>query len=104
MKGFSADSKGAYEKAGAIATDAVGGVRTVASFAREDKILQMFSERLEEPMRLGIRKAHVSGLGFGASQFVMFACNCLAFWYILGDGSILFNKLITGMAQNWWMI
>jgi hypothetical protein len=32
-------------------------------------------------MRLGLRKAHVSGLGYGASQFAMFACNCLAFWY-----------------------
>jgi len=32
-------------------------------------------------MRLGLRKAQVSGIGFGASQFAMFACNCLAFWY-----------------------
>lgn len=81
MKGFSSDAKTAYEKAGTVSTEAVGQIRTVASFTNEERLLQMYSERLEGPMKLGIRKAHVSGLGFGASQFSMFAVNTLAFWY-----------------------
>lgn len=81
MKGFSADSQSAYEKAGTVSTEAVGGIRTVASFTNEEKLLKMYSERLEEPARLGVKKAHVSGIGFGASQFCMFAINTLAFWY-----------------------
>jgi ATP-binding cassette subfamily B (MDR/TAP) protein 1 len=81
MKGFSADSQSAYEKAGTVSTEAVGGIRTVASFTNEEKLLKMYSDKLEEPARLGVKKAHVSGIGFGASQFCMFAVNTLAFWY-----------------------
>jgi hypothetical protein len=81
IKGFSQDSKLAYEKAGTVSTEAVGQIRTVASFTKEEKLLEMYSARLEEPARLGVRKAHVSGLGFGASQFCMFAVNTIAFWY-----------------------
>jgi ATP-binding cassette subfamily B (MDR/TAP) protein 1 len=81
LKGFSADSKGAYEKAGEVATEAVGGIRTIASFTNEEKIIQVYSSRLEGPTRLGIKRAHVSGIGFGVSQFIMFASNALAFWY-----------------------
>eukprot|EP00026_Physarum_polycephalum_P002974 Phypoly_transcript_02983.p1 GENE.Phypoly_transcript_02983~~Phypoly_transcript_02983.p1 ORF type:complete len:546 (+),score=91.70 Phypoly_transcript_02983:923-2560(+) len=81
MKGFSADAKSAYESAGAVSTEAVGGIRTVASFTNETKLLAMYSARLDEPMRLAVRKAHVSGIGFGAAQFSMYAVNTLAFWY-----------------------
>lgn len=81
MKGFSADSQTAYEKAGTVSTEAVGGIRTVASFTNEEKLLKMYSDKLEEPARLGVKKAHVSGIGFGLSQFCMFAVNTLAFWY-----------------------
>ena len=41
----------------------------------------MYSARLEAPMRLAVRKAHISGAGFGASQFCVNAVNCLAMWY-----------------------
>ena len=47
MKGFSTDSKSAYEKAGTVSTEAVSGIRTVASFTNEEKLLAMYSERLE---------------------------------------------------------
>jgi ABC-type multidrug transport system fused ATPase/permease subunit len=81
IKGFSLDSKSAYEKAGNVSTEAVSQIRTVASFTNEETLFQMYSAKLEDPMRLGVRKAHVSGVGFGASQLVMFVTNCIAFWY-----------------------
>jgi hypothetical protein len=42
MKGFSADAKTAYESAGAVSTEAVGGIRTVASFTNENSIFLFF--------------------------------------------------------------
>jgi len=81
MTGFSADAKTAYEDAGIVATEAISSIRTVASFTNEEKLLAMYSQKLEKPVKLGLRKAQFSGIGFGASQFCMFATNALAFWY-----------------------
>ncbi|KAJ6390793.1 hypothetical protein OIU77_024913 [Salix suchowensis] len=40
MKGFSADAKKMYEEASQVANDAVGSIRTVASFCAEEKLVQ----------------------------------------------------------------
>lgn len=81
VKGFSADAKKAYESAGAVSTDAVGGIRTIASFTNEEKILALYSSEMNAPMKMAIRKAHVSGISYGFSQFCTYSINSLAFWY-----------------------
>eukprot|EP01113_Clastostelium_recurvatum_P006565 TRINITY_DN1297_c0_g1_i1.p1 TRINITY_DN1297_c0_g1~~TRINITY_DN1297_c0_g1_i1.p1 ORF type:complete len:1417 (-),score=461.68 TRINITY_DN1297_c0_g1_i1:319-4464(-) len=81
LQGFGNESKAAYEQAGKIATEAITNVRTVASFSREDLEILKYTRRMEKPMRLGLRRSHVSGLGFGMGQFVMFAAYTLAFWF-----------------------
>lgn len=47
MKRMSRQAKTAYEKAGKLSSECVGSIRTVASFTNEDKIVNMYSERLE---------------------------------------------------------
>ncbi|KAL8103554.1 hypothetical protein AgCh_027943 [Apium graveolens] len=54
-KGFSADAKVMYEQASQVANDAVGSIRTVASFCAEDKVMDMYQKKCEGPMKSGIR-------------------------------------------------
>ncbi|KAJ1418724.1 P-loop containing nucleoside triphosphate hydrolase [Sesbania bispinosa] len=45
LKGFSADSKKLYEEASQVANDAVGSIRTVASFCAEEKVMELYQEK-----------------------------------------------------------
>ena len=47
IAGFSADSKNAIEKSSQIATEALGGIRTLSAFAAEQRVL----ERFQVPIR-----------------------------------------------------
>ncbi|KAJ6400887.1 hypothetical protein OIU84_016334 [Salix udensis] len=73
MKGFSADAKKMYEEASQVANDAVGSIRTVASFCAEEKVMQLYRRKCEGPMRTGIRQGMISGTGFGVSFFLLFS-------------------------------
>ncbi|CAN8253935.1 unnamed protein product [Cochlearia groenlandica] len=80
MVGFSADAKRMYEEASQVANDAVGSIRTVASFCAEEKVMKMYKKKCEGPMRTGIRQGIVSGIGFGVSFFVLFASYAASFY------------------------
>ncbi len=43
-----------YEDASQIANDAVGSIRTVASFCAEEKVMQLYEERCKGPVKAGI--------------------------------------------------
>ncbi|GJV48409.1 retrovirus-related pol polyprotein from transposon TNT 1-94 [Tanacetum coccineum] len=55
-KGFSADAKKMYEEASQIASDAVGSIRTVASFCAEEKLVIEYSNKCECPKKKGIQQ------------------------------------------------
>ncbi|KAI3841081.1 hypothetical protein MKX03_001275 [Papaver bracteatum] len=96
MKGFSADAKMMYEEASQVANDAVGSIRTVASFCAEEKVMRLYESKCEGPERAGIRQGVISGLGFGLSFFLLF-CVYAASFYIGGrlveDGQTTFPKV-----------
>eukprot|EP01132_Coremiostelium_polycephalum_P000417 gene417-527_t len=79
--GFSQKNKQAYGASGQVASEAIGGIRTIASFTCEEKVLKNFKEALKEPMRLSFRKSNISGLAFGFSQCTLFFIYTLAYWY-----------------------
>jgi len=56
-----------YEEASQVATDAVGGIRTVAAFSAEKKVMEAYEKKCESPIKQGIREGVVGGLGFGFS-------------------------------------
>ena len=56
-----------YEEASQVATDAVGGIRTVAAFSAEKKVMEAYEKKCESPIKQGIREGVVRGLGFGFS-------------------------------------
>ncbi|MBA0717845.1 hypothetical protein Golax_005625 [Gossypium laxum] len=80
MKGFSADAKMMYEDASQVANDAVGSIRTVASFCAEEKMMQLYSKKCEGPLQTGIKQGLISGSGFGLSFFLMFAVYATNFY------------------------
>ncbi|KAF3950517.1 hypothetical protein CMV_023740 [Castanea mollissima] len=80
MSGFSADAKAMYEDASQIANDAVGSIRTVASFCAEEKVMQLYEEKCEEPRKAGIKEGLISGIGFGTSSFLLFSVYATSFY------------------------
>lgn len=83
-----------YGEASQVAKDAVGSIRTVASFCAEDKVMKMYSKKCEGPMKTGIRQGIVSGIGFGVSFFVLFASYATSFYVgarLVDDGKTTFD-------------
>lgn len=63
-----------YEEASQVANDAVGTIRTVASYCAEEKVIDIYRKKCEGPVKMGVKQGLISGAGFGLSlTFVFFA-------------------------------
>ncbi|KAH6787539.1 P-glycoprotein 11 [Perilla frutescens var. hirtella] len=96
LKGFSSDAKAMYEEASQVANDAVGSIRTVASFCAEEKVMEMYRNKCEGPMKNGIRQGMVSGVGFGLSYALLFLVYATSFYAgarLVQDGKITFSDV-----------
>eukprot|EP00268_Persea_americana_P042784 TRINITY_DN4285_c0_g1_i1.p1 TRINITY_DN4285_c0_g1~~TRINITY_DN4285_c0_g1_i1.p1 ORF type:complete len:796 (+),score=147.06 TRINITY_DN4285_c0_g1_i1:3969-6356(+) len=80
VRGFSANAKMMYEEASQVANDAVGSIRTVASFCAEDKVMELYKKKCEGPLKAGVRQGIVSGIGFGFSFFSLFCVYAASFY------------------------
>ncbi|RDY12393.1 ABC transporter B family member 4, partial [Mucuna pruriens] len=80
MKGFSKDAKMMYEEASQVAKDAVGNIRMVASFCAQEKVMELYRTKCEDPMKTGIWQGLISGLGFGFSFFLLFSVYATIFY------------------------
>lgn len=69
-----------YEEASQVATDAVGSIRTVASFCAEEKVMQLYKKKSEGPAKSGIRQGLISGIGFGVAFFLLFSVYAASFY------------------------
>ena len=74
-----------YEEASQVANDAVSGIRTVASFCAEPKVMDMYQKKCQGPEEKGVRLGLISGAGFGFSFFALYCTNAFCFYI----GSIL---------------
>ncbi|KAK9070037.1 hypothetical protein SSX86_010436 [Deinandra increscens subsp. villosa] len=79
-KGFSADSKLMYEEASQVANDAVGSIRTVASFCAEEKVIKLYRDKCDGPKKSGIKLGLISGTGFGVSYFLLYCTYAVGFY------------------------
>ncbi|KAI9181852.1 hypothetical protein LWI28_019303 [Acer negundo] len=96
LKGFSADAKMMYEEASQVANDAVGSIRTVASFCAEEKVMDLYQKKCEGPMKTGIRQGLISGAGFGLSFFLLFTVYATCFYIgaiLIKDGQTTFSDV-----------
>ncbi|KAD4585498.1 hypothetical protein E3N88_23099 [Mikania micrantha] len=80
VNGFGADTKRLYEDASEIASDAVGSIRTVASFCAEDKVMELYEKKCEGPRKVGVKQALISGAAFGSSLFMLFVVYATSFY------------------------
>nr|DAD48108.1 TPA_asm: hypothetical protein HUJ06_018045 [Nelumbo nucifera] len=95
VKGFSADAKLMYEEASQVANDAVGSIRTVASFCAEQKVMDLYQKKCEAPIKQGIRLGLVSGGGFGFSFIALYCTNAACFYF----GSLLVQHGLATFGQ-----
>ncbi|KAJ4724862.1 ABC transporter B family protein [Melia azedarach] len=79
-QGFSADSMKIYAEASQVANDAVGSIRTVASFCAEDKVIELYQKKYEGPVKAGIRQGMIGGSAFGISFLMMYCAYALIFY------------------------
>ncbi|KAL4481127.1 hypothetical protein ABPG72_015082 [Tetrahymena utriculariae] len=99
-EGFSDQTDKAYKGSGNIVTDAVTNIRTVASFANEQKIMEMMDQQLQKPAEGMKKKSIISGLMFGISQFCMFGIYALIFYvsaYFVRDYGLTIKDMYVSM-------
>ena len=70
-----------YEEASQVANDAVGSIRTVASFCSEQNVMELYKKKCESSTKSGIRQGLISGIGFGLS-FALLYCVLATIFYV----------------------
>ncbi|TVU07290.1 hypothetical protein EJB05_47339, partial [Eragrostis curvula] len=80
LKGLNKNAKEKYEEAIQVVADAVGGIRTVASFCSEKKVIDSYESKCGSPIRQGIREGFICGFGFGFSFLVFYLTYALCFY------------------------
>ncbi|XP_047055174.1 ABC transporter B family member 9-like [Lolium rigidum] len=80
LKGFSEDAKVMYEDASQIVAEAIGSIRTVASFCAEKRVITVYSQKCQDSMKQGIRSGMVGGLGFSFSSLMLYLTYALCFY------------------------
>ncbi|XP_065587378.1 ATP-dependent translocase ABCB1-like isoform X2 [Cyrtonyx montezumae] len=97
LTAFTDKEQAAYAKAGAVAEEVLGAVRTVIAFGGQEKEIKRYHKNLEDAKRIGIRKAITSNISMGAAFLLIYASYALAFWYgttlVLTDDYTIGNVL-----------
>ncbi|EYU28160.1 hypothetical protein ABFS82_13G089300 [Erythranthe guttata] len=77
-----------FEEASQVASDAIRGIRTVASFSAEDKVMEMYRRKCKAPKRQVIWYGIAGGAGLGFANFVLFSIYAFCFYV----GAVLTNR------------
>ncbi|KAM3412322.1 hypothetical protein ACQJBY_003800 [Aegilops geniculata] len=80
LQGFSQNAKTMYEEASQVATDAVGNMRTVASFCAEKRVMTKYNQKCQASKNQGIRTGIVGGIGFGFSYTMLYVTSALCYY------------------------
>ncbi|KAJ0086194.1 hypothetical protein Patl1_09515 [Pistacia atlantica] len=81
LKGFGGDYNKAYSRANSVAREAIANIRTVAAYGIEERISMQFSSELNRHNKQALLRGHISGFGYGVSQFFAFCSYALGLWY-----------------------
>ncbi|WVZ86905.1 hypothetical protein U9M48_033620 [Paspalum notatum var. saurae] len=99
LNGLNRNAKLKYEEASQVVTDAVGGIRTVASFSAENKVMDAYEKKCGP---LGIKEGVLGGLGFGFS-FLAFYCTYALCFYVgarfVQQGTATFQKSTDAVSR-----
>ncbi|KAG0351616.1 ATP-binding cassette, sub-B (MDR TAP), member 4, partial [Podila minutissima] len=92
------NGQGSYAKAGGLAEQAIGSIRTVFAFDGQKRELKKFSVTLDEAYKSGVKKAWATGIGMGSFMLIMFLSYSLAFWY--GSREVKAGRMESGQPSN----
>ncbi|KAJ3676517.1 hypothetical protein LUZ60_003929 [Juncus effusus] len=81
LLGFSRGIQEMHQKASSILEDSVRNIYTVVAFCASDKIMDLYTHQLDLIFTKSLLHGLLIGLGFGFSQFLLFACNSLLLWF-----------------------
>jgi len=79
-----------------VANDAIGSIRTVASFCAEPKVVDMYKKKCSGPEKQGVRLGLVSGVGLGFSFLALYCTNAFCFYVgslLVQDGKATFEDV-----------
>ncbi|CAN8311937.1 unnamed protein product [Cochlearia groenlandica] len=107
--GLIASVRKSYVKAGEIAEEVIGNVRTVQAFTGEEKAVRSYREALKNTYVYGRKAGLAKGLGLGSMHCVLFLSWALLVWYtstvvhkgIANGGesfTTMLNVVIAGLA------
>ncbi|XP_059026986.1 phosphatidylcholine translocator ABCB4 isoform X2 [Mustela lutreola] len=98
LSAFSDRELAAYAKAGAVAEEALGAIRTVIAFGGQNKELERYEKHLENAKRIGIKKAISANISMGIAFLLIYASYALAFWY--GSTLVISKEYTIGNAMT----
>ncbi|KAJ9559761.1 hypothetical protein OSB04_004921 [Centaurea solstitialis] len=87
---------GSYDKASSIASGAVSNIRTVATFATQEKIVQAFEQSLLEPKATSVRRSQITGIALGFSEGATYSAYTLVLFfgaYLVEQGYTMFGNV-----------
>lgn len=79
-----------YKEASQIASEAIGGIRTVASFCAEEKVMAVYLKKCEVPVTQGVHAGIINGVGFAFGSLAFYLAN--AFFFYIGAVLIQHDK------------
>nr|GMD09139.1 ABC transporter B family member 9-like [Ipomoea batatas] len=88
--GSSVDPKVMYKEASQIASEAIGGIRTVASFCAEEKVMAVYLKKCEVLVTQGVHAGIINGVGFAFGSLAFYLAN--AFFFYIGAVLIQHDK------------
>ncbi|XP_019066751.1 ABC transporter B family member 21 isoform X3 [Solanum lycopersicum] len=92
LQGFGSESKKLYEQASQIANDAVGSIRTIASFSAEEKVVELYTKASD--IKGKTKKGMISGISYGVTTtflFLVYAASGYVGARLMEDGKITFT-------------
>lgn len=69
-----------YEGASQVANDAIGNIRTVASFCSQEKIVEIYKKECEGPTATSTRLGLIGGIGFGSAILFLYLVYATIFY------------------------
>ncbi|XWS62179.1 hypothetical protein CRYUN_Cryun07bG0188800 [Craigia yunnanensis] len=94
--GLIARVRNSYVKAGEIAEEVIGNVRTVQAFAGEERAVESYKEALMNTYKYGRKAGLTKGLGLGSLHCVLFVSWALLVWFT----SIVVHKNIANGGDS----
>ncbi|OVA19597.1 ABC transporter [Macleaya cordata] len=93
MSSLSKKSEAAYAEASKVAEEVISQIRTVYSYAGEDKAVEAYSRSLRNALKLEKKSGFAKGVGIGFTYGLLFCAWALLLWY---SGILVRHRVTTG--------